>query len=102
GTITGTGNLTVPNGGQFNWYSGAVLGTGALTVAAGAALGMATNACCSSPRTLGRNLTNNGSATWSGNVFNFLRSDTFQPTITNTGTFAIDLTSGSLNTDANH
>jgi hypothetical protein len=97
-TLTGTGNVRVPTGGQFDWHGGYLVGTGSATVDVGGTLTLANGPCCSSLHILGRDVTNNGTLTWSANNWAFQGTDTYQPTLTNYGTFTIDASAGGLET----
>lgn len=60
GTLTGAGDITVT--GAFGWNSGSMLGAGKLNLPAGSTLSIATGAT----HTLGRQIINNGNASWTG------------------------------------
>jgi hypothetical protein len=63
-TLDGVGNLTIADGGVYDWQGGTLAGTGSVTIAAGAQLHIA--AAGSEPLTLlGRTIENEGEATWS-------------------------------------
>jgi hypothetical protein len=99
-TVNGAGGLTIPAGGRFTWIGGTLGGSGVAVVESGATLSM-DGGCCNT-HYLARNLTNNGSATWSGGGWNFRNTSTFQPTVTNNGAFTVDLGAGNLSTSTDN